>query len=184
MTRDEAMRLLESHVQADSLKKHCLATEAIMLELATKLNQDRELWGVVGLLHDLDFEYTRDNPTEHGRKTLELLSPHQLPSEALDAILRHNAEALELERETLFDYALTCSETITGLIVAAALVHPDRKIRSLNSKSVQKRMKSKEFARNVSREHIALCERMGMTLVEFIELSLKAMSSVSEQLGL
>jgi putative nucleotidyltransferase with HDIG domain len=184
MGSDEARKLLETHIRADNLKKHCVATEAIMRELAKKLGQDPELWGDIGLLHDLDFEYTRDNPHEHGRKTAELLSSHQFPPEAIDAILRHNAEALHLERVTVLDFALTCAETVTGLIVAAALVHPDKAIGSLSSKSVLKRMKSKDFARNVNREHVMLCERIGLPLAEFVELSIKAMSTVSEQLGL
>ncbi len=184
MTRDEALALLKTHIHADNLQNHCLATEAIMRQLAHRLNQDVELWGITGLLHDLDFEYTRDTPQAHGLKTVELLTPYQLPQEALNAILRHNAEALELERETDFDYALTCAETITGLLVAAALVHPDKQLRSVRVKSVRKRMKSKDFARNVNRDHILLCERIDIPLPDFIELSLTAMTSISDQLGL
>ena len=184
MTRDEALQLLGSHVKADNLRKHCLATEAIMLELAARLNQDRELWGTIGLLHDLDFEETRERPEVHGRKTVELLAPHGLPAEALNAVLRHNAEALGLERETVFDHALTCAETITGLLVAAALVHPDRQIKSLNPASVRKRMKSKDFARSVNRDHVALCERINIPLMDFIELSISAMASIGDELGL
>lgn len=184
MTRGEALALLESHVGADSLKRHCLATEAIMLALAQRLGQNGELWGIAGLLHDLDFEQTQDDPCRHGRQTVEILSSYPLPQEIIDAILRHNAESLDLERESILDYALTCAETITGLIAAAALVHPERRVRSLSSKSVLKRMKSKDFARNVNRQHILLCEKFGIPLVDFIELSLKAMASISEQLGL
>lgn len=184
MTRGEALALLESHVSADSLKRHCLATEAIMRELAQSMGQDGELWGIAGLLHDLDFEQTQDNPRRHGRRTVEILSSYPLPQEIIYAILRHNAESLDLERESILDYALTCAETITGLIAAAALVHPERKVQSLSSKSVLKRMKSKDFARNVNRQHILLCEKFGIPLVDFIELSLKAMASISEQLGL
>ncbi len=184
MTRTEALELLESHVQADNLRKHSLATEAIMRQLAEKLNQDGELWGNIGLLHDLDFEYTRETPDAHGRKSVEMLEPFAFPSEALDAVLRHNAEALDLRRETILDYALTCAETITGLIVAAALVHPDKRVGSLNPSSVRKRMKSKDFARNVNRDHVALCERIDIPLMDFIELSIKAMASISKELGL
>lgn len=155
-----------------------------MQELAAYLKQDRELWGNLGLLHDLDFEYTRDNPAAHGLKTVELLAPYGLPVEAMNAVLRHNAEALGLQRETVLDYALTCAETITGLIVAAALVHPDRKIRSLNPASVRKRMKSKDFARSVNRDHVNFCERINIPLMDFIALSIGAMASISDELGL
>jgi predicted hydrolase (HD superfamily) len=178
------MELLERHVQADSLRKHCLATEAIMVALARRFAEEELLWGIVGLLHDLDFDYTRNQPAAHGLKTVELLAPYHLPPEALLAILRHNAEALRLERATRLDYALTCAESITGLIVAAALVHPERRLRSVQAKSVLKRMKSKDFARNVNREHIALCERIDVPQQEFVRLSLEAMTAVSDSLGL
>lgn len=184
MTREEAIILLETHVQADTLRKHCYATEAIMRALARRLHQDDELWGQIGLLHDLDFESTRDNPATHGLKTIEILEPWGFPREACDAILRHNAEALQLQRETRLDFALTCAETITGLIVAAALVHPEKNLGSLTSRSVQKRMKSKDFARNVNRKHVMLCERIDIPLMDFIELSIEAMTSISGRLGL
>lgn len=184
MERDIALGMVETYVTTETLINHCLATEAVMRVLARRLDQDEELWGLVGLLHDLDFDFTRDNPQAHGIKTVELLADFNLPREALNAIMRHNAEALQMERVTPFDFALTCAETVTGLIVAAALVHPDKRIGSLSAKSVRKRMKSKDFARNVNRDHIALCERIGIPLDEFIELSLGAMESISDQLGL
>jgi putative nucleotidyltransferase with HDIG domain len=184
LTRDQALQLLESHVQADNLRKHCLATEAIMRALARRLDQDETLWGLVGLLHDLDFEYTRDNPASHALQTVQLLAPWSFPQEALDAILRHNAEALQLERKTALDYALTCAETITGLIVAAALVHPDRQLAGVQAKSVLKRMKSKDFARNVNRAHVTLCEHINLPLAEFVAVSLQAMATISAELGL
>ncbi len=184
MTREEALSVFESHIDSDVLRKHCLATEAVMRELAMRFQEDMELWGLVGLLHDLDFEATRDNPSGHGLQTAEILAPYGLPSMAVDAILRHNAEALNLQRTTRLDFALTCAETITGLIVAAALVHPDRRIESLSPQSVRKRMKSKDFARNVNREHVALCERIDIPLMDFIELSIRAMTAISAQLGL
>ena len=184
LTRDAALKLMESHVQESSLRKHCLATEAIMRALAVKMGRDEMGWGLAGLLHDLDFAYTRDDPAGHGPKTIELLAPYHLPREILDAILRHNAEALQLERQTPLDYALTCAETITGLIVAAALVHPSRRISSLQLQSVLKRMKSKDFARNVNRTQVALCEKLDIPLSDFVALSFQAMSTISDQLGL
>lgn len=184
ITREEAVELLERHVRTENLTKHCLATEAVMRALARRLERDEELWGLVGLLHDLDFDYTRDDPSAHGPETVRLLEDGGFPREALDAILRHNAEALNLRRETVLDNALTCAETVTGLIVAAALVHPDKRIGSLKVKSVRKRMKSKDFARNVNRDHIMLCEKLNVPLADFIDLSLRAMGSVAPSLGL
>ena len=184
MTREEALELLEKHVKTDNLRKHCLATEAIMRSLAERLGEDPDVWGVAGLLHDLDYEYTKDSPENHGKKTFELLKNSDLPQDALNAILRHNAEMLGLQRETLFDFALTAAETITGLIVAAVLVRPDKSIDGLKVKSIKKKMKSKDFARNVNREHILLCEKLDMDLSSFIELSINAMKEVREDLGL
>lgn len=184
MTRSEALALLESHVHTENLRRHSLATEAIMRELALRLGQDLELWGIAGLLHDLDFEQTHDQPARHGLETADILSKYQFPPEIINAIMRHNAESLDLERESVLDYALTCAETLTGLIVTAALVRPDKRIAGLAPGSVLKRMKSKDFARNVNREHIALCERIGMPLVDFIEAGINAMTSISGQLGL
>ncbi|SHE35498.1 HDIG domain-containing protein [Desulfacinum infernum DSM 9756] len=184
MTREDALNLLNQHIHADNLKKHCLATEAIMRELARHFGEDEEAWAVAGLLHDLDFEETRDDPASHGKRTLEILDGTDLSEEVRRAIARHNAEALGLARETRLDFALTCAETITGLIVAAALVHPDKKIASVKVKSIRKRMKSKDFARNVNRDHIALCEEMGLPLNDFIEMSLRAMTAIGDQLGL
>lgn len=184
MTYDDALDLLNKHLHSDTLKKHCLATQAIMRELARRFEEDEETWAIAGLLHDLDYELTKDTPAEHGRKTLELLDGTDLSPAVKDAIVRHNAEALGLERLTRLDYALTCAETITGLLVAAALVHPDKKIAAVQVKSVKKRMKSKDFARSVNRDHILLCEKIHVPLDDFIALSLKAMSSMAEELGL
>ena len=184
MTGEQAAALLDEHIQSDVLKKHCIATEAIMRALAERFGEDPGTWGIAGLLHDIDFEYTKDTPTEHGVKAMDLLAGSGLSEDVMQAIARHNAEMLNLERQTRLDFALTCAETITGLIVAAALVHPDKKIASLKTKSIRKRMKSKDFARAVSREHIALCEQIEIPLDDFIDLSLRAMESVHEQLGL
>lgn len=184
MTREEALRLMEQHVQSDVLRKHCIATEAIMRKLAEKLNGDPDIWGIAGLLHDLDYEYTKNTPTEHARKTYDILKDSGLTEDVLNAILRHNAEMLGLMRETTLDFALTAAETITGLIVAAALVHPDKSLAGLQAKSVHKRMKSKDFARNVNRYHIILCENFGMDVISFIELSLDAMRGIRKELGL
>jgi len=126
----------------------------------------------------------RTLPNNTAKKTLELLDGTDCPDGVKDAIVRHNAEALGLERVTRLDYALTCAETITGLLVAAALVHPEKKIAAVEVKSVKKRMKSKDFARSVNRDHIRLCERIDVPLDEFIALSLTAMAGIASELGL
>jgi len=184
MTRDEAVELLCEHVQADTLRKHCLAAEAILRALARRLGEDEEAWGVVGLVHDLDFERTADAPAEHTKITCDVLRGKGFPEEALHAIAEHNAEALGIPRESRLGIALACGESITGLIVATALVMPDKKLASVKAKSVLKRMKKKDFARAVSRETIAECERLGIPLHEFAQLCLDAMCGVADDLGL
>jgi len=183
MDRDEAWRLLTERVEADNLLKHSLASEAVMRGLARKLGHDEEMWGVTGLLHDLDYPETKDDPQRHGLYTVELLAG-RLPEAALTAIKRHNAEALGLTRETTLDLALTAAETITGLVVATTLVYPDKKLASVKPKSVTKRMKEKAFAANVNRDHIMLCEQFGLPLPEFAALAVESMRQISDQLGL
>jgi putative nucleotidyltransferase with HDIG domain len=184
MTRDEAYALLCQYVEADNLRKHCVATEAILRALARRLGKDEELWGITGLLHDLDFATTADLPAEHTKLTCQVLAEKGLPPEALRAIREHNAEALGIERASDFGIALACGETITGLIVATALVYPDKKLASVKPKSILKRMRKKDFARAVSREIIAECTRLDIPLEEFVTLSLEAMRGVADDLGL
>lgn len=184
MTRDEALQLLEEHLKADNLRKHCLAAEAIMRALAHHFGEDEERWGLAGLLHDLDFEETRDDPARHGLVAAELLKQKGFDDEFVEAVKAHNAEGLGLVRETRFQHALAAAETITGLIVATALVYPDKKLASVKTSSITKRMKKKDFARNVSREIIMECEEIGLTLQEFAEISLRAMQGIAGELGL
>ena len=184
ISREDALKLLKEHLKNDKLIAHCLATEAIMRALAIKFVKDEALWGISGLLHDLDYELTGEDSSAHGEETAKVLEEKGVSPAIIDAIRKHNAEGLGLERTTLFEHALTCAETITGLIVATALVYPDKKIASVKPTSVLKRMKTPHFARAVSRERIRECEKMGMELNEFVEISLNAMSEISEELGL
>jgi putative nucleotidyltransferase with HDIG domain len=184
MDRQQALALLESHMRADNLKKHCLATEAVMRALAERLDEPVELWGIAGLLHDLDYEETAENPSEHGLKTATILADSDLPAEVISAIKAHNAEVLGLARQSRLDFALTCAESITGMVIATALVYPDKRLKSVKPKSILKRMKQKDFARRVNREQIRLCEEIGVDLADFAELSLKAMQGISDKLGL
>ncbi|MBM4034715.1 MAG: HDIG domain-containing protein [Planctomycetes bacterium] len=184
MTRDEALALLHEHVRAENLRKHCLATEAIMGALARRLGEDEALWCAVGLVHDLDFEATASAPSEHTKLTCEVLAARGFPEAALQAVREHNAEALGIPRTSRLGIALACGETITGLVVATALVMPDKKLASVQAPSVLKRMKKKDFARNVSRETIAECEKLGIPLDDFVQLSLAAMQGIATDLGL
>ncbi len=184
MDREKALRLLQSHLKTDNLLKHCLASEAIMRDLAKELNEDVERWGIAGLLHDLDFEKTKDDPASHTLVSSGILKEHGIDDEIINSIKGHNAEALGINRESRLDFALAASETITGLIIATALIYPDKKLKSVKVKSVLKRMKEKAFAKNVNREIIKECENLGIALESFVEISIKAMQDISDDLGL
>jgi len=184
ITRDEAMNLLKEHLKNEKLIAHCAASEAVMRALAAKLGQDPELWGIAGLLHDLDYEITGEDSSLHGAETAKILEAKGLSPLLADVIRKHNAEGLGLERSTVFEHALTCAETVTGMIVATALVYPDKKIAGVKTSSVTKRMKTPHFARAVSRERIRECEKIGIPLDEFVSLSIEAMSKIAEELGL
>jgi putative nucleotidyltransferase with HDIG domain len=175
---------LKEHLKNEKLISHCLATEAIMRDLARKLGEDELLWGLAGLLHDLDYEETGEDSASHGAETARILEERGVLPLLSDVIKKHNAEGLGLERMTVFEHALTCAESITGLIVATALVYPDKKIASVKPKSITKRMKTPHFARAVSRERIMECEHAGIPLNEFVSLSLGAMSEIAEEIGL
>lgn len=184
MTRDEALELIKSKIKNQNLVKHMLASEAIIKALAQRLGQPEAEWGIVGLIHDLDFEETKDKPEKHSLITVDILKDKGFSEQQLQAIKAHNAENTGMERKTPLDYALTCAEQITGLIVACALVQPDKKLASVTSESILKKFKQKSFASNVSRNDIKLCEKLGLSLKEFVSLSLKAMQDISSDLEL
>jgi len=177
-------RNLEKWVTADNLCKHCQATRAIMGKLAERLGENKIVWGWAGLLPALDFKETKDTPAEHGLVPARLLAEPGVSEAVISVIKAHNAEALGVPRVSALDYALSCGETITGMIVAAALVRPDKKLTGAEPKSIRKRMKEKVFARKVNRETIMLCEHPGLSLDEFISLSLEAMKESGDLLGL
>ena len=184
ITRDEALQLMKAYLKTDTLQKHSLATEIIMRKIAQRKGEHEDLWGIAGLLHDLDFEETKDDMPQHTLKTEAILEEKGVSKEIIEAIKGHNAENLGYQREKLIDHALTCAECITGMVIATALVYPDKKLASVKPQSILKRMKQKEFARNVNREYIRECEKIGIPLEDFTELSLNAMREISDELGL
>ncbi len=184
ITRENALLLLREHLKNEKLVAHCIASEAIMRALAVKFEKDQDLWGITGLLHDLDYEITGEDSASHGAVSAKMLEEKGVSSEIADVIKKHNAEGLGLVRSTIFEHALTCAESITGLVVATALVYPDKKISSVKVSSVTKRMKTPHFARAVSRERIMECEKIDIPLEEFVSISIKAMSEIADELGL
>ena len=184
MTRDEAVGLLTTHVKNERMLNHCYAAEAVMRALARRLGEDEEKWAMAGLLHDLDIETVGGDLSLHGREAERMLKEKGLDPEIIEAIVMHNEAVSRRKRSTRFEHALAAGETITGLIVAAALVHPDKSLASVKAKSIIKRMKEKAFAASVSRENIVECEEIGIPLAEFVEISLGAMTGISDRLGL
>jgi putative nucleotidyltransferase with HDIG domain len=184
MTRDNAIELLNKYIQNDRMKNHCYASEAVLRALANKLGKDPDQWGLAGLLHDIDVEITDADPRRHALEAIPILEEAGMDADSIEAIKLHNEEASGIPRTKEFHYALAAGETITGLIVATTLVYPDKKLSSVKSKSVVKRMKQKAFAASVNRDTIRECEKIGIPLAEFAELSVDAMREISEELGL
>jgi putative nucleotidyltransferase with HDIG domain len=184
MTRERAMELVAANLPNANLVKHCLASEAIMRTLAPRFGGDADAWGLAGLLHDLDYEETKAEMTRHGEVTAAKLAAEDLPAQVVEAIKEHNAENLGLPGRSTFGTALTAAETVTGLIVAAALVLPEKRIAAVRPETVVNRMKEKGFARSVNRDHIRMCETIGIPLEEFLGISLCAMTAIAGELGL
>jgi len=182
-SREETISLLKRYIQNDKMIAHCIASEAVMIALAEKLGEDKCKWGTAGLLHDLDVEITEADMKIHGLKSAEILESENYDPEIIDAIKMHNEEAAGILRSTKFHHALAAGETITGMIFATALVYPDKKLSSVKPKSITKRMKEKAFAASVKRENIMECEKLGLSLDEFAEISLSAMQKISDEIG-
>lgn len=183
MTRDEALKILKENIKNENLIKHCLASEAVMRAIAKQMGMESQAdeFAMAGLLHDVDFEKVPHN--KHGKEASKILSGKIFNQRILHAIESHNPMT-GVKSEGFLDHALICGETITGLIVATALVMPDKKIASVTVESLKKKFNSKSFAANVPRDSIRQCEKIGIKLDKFLEISLEAMQSTHEQLGL
>jgi len=183
MTREEALNSIKANVENGNLVKHMLATEAIMQALARRLGEDEEEWGLTGLLHDIDMELTGEDMNVHSKLGADLAKELGASEAVAHAILCHNPTH-GIPRETRLDKALFCVDPLTGLIIAAVLVRPDKKLAGLEAKSVRKRFKEKSFAAGANREQISLCSEIGLELDEFIELGVEAMKGIAANLGL
>jgi putative nucleotidyltransferase with HDIG domain len=176
--------LLRDHITADNLRKHCLATEAVMRALAPRFDADADLWGMAGLLHDLDYDETKDDMGRHGEVTAGILRDEGFPEEMIEAIRSHNADNLGIERTSPFGVALAAAESSTGLVSAMALILPSKKIADVKTKSVVKRMKEKSFARNVDRADIERAEEIGLSVRDFLDIAVTAMKGIADDLSL
>jgi putative nucleotidyltransferase with HDIG domain len=183
MERNEALNLVKENVSNKNLVKHMLAVEAIMRGLAERLGKDSEEWGLIGLLHDIDFDRTKDDPKNHAVVAAEMLKG-KIDDEKIRVIKSHNYENTGFQPEKNIDYALIAADAVSGLVIAAALVIPSKKLVDVKAESIGKRYKEKDFARNCSRENMLFCEKLEITKEEFFEISLKALQGISTELGL
>lgn len=183
MTKEEAVELMKSRLANENLRKHVLAVEAVMRGLARRLGEDEDLWGLAGILHDIDYEETKGDPQRHSAVGAQLLREMGLEEEVVQAVRAHNPRHGD-PRETPMAKALYSADPLTGLIVAAALVHPDKKLSAIDPQFVMKRFGEKAFARGANREAIRSCSELGLGLEEFIEIGLSSMRGISGVLGL
>jgi putative nucleotidyltransferase with HDIG domain len=182
-TRDEAFSLLKQYNKNEGLIKHALAVEAVMRYCARKRGEDEEKWGVIGLVHDLDYEQF---PQQHCRKTEEILTSHNWPAEYIRAILSHGyGLCTDVEPKSEMEKVLYAVDELVGLVTATALVRPSKSVMDMETKSVKKKWKEKSFAAGVNRDVIEKGAAMlGVELTSLIEDVIRGMRDVADQIGL
>ncbi len=184
MDRKEALKLLESKVKTINLIKHSLAVEAAMKELTQHFTEDERKWALTGLLHDIDYEETKDKPEDHSLVAAQFLKDQGIDEDITEAIKTHN-ERHGLGPQSKMAKSLFCVDPLTGLIVAATLVLPSKKIQDLTVENVLNRFKEKGFAKGAKREIIEQCEPLlSLSLKEFCSLVLRGMQKIDKELGL
>lgn len=183
MMREAALEAVRKQVKNENLVKHMLAVEAIMRALARRFGENEDEWGLAGLLHDIDVELTEGDLSVHSKPGAEMAKALGASDAICHAILVHNVAHGE-PCVSLMDKALFCSDPLTGLITAAALVRPDKKLSGVELKSLRKRFKEERFAAGANRAQIAQCREIGLELDDFMALGLDAMKGISQELGL
>jgi len=183
LTHKEAFELVRKYIKTENLIKHSFAVEAILRAVAQKLHEDEELWALTGLLHDLDYDFTKDEPEKHAQITIKLLAD-LLPEEAITAIKAHNYQHTAQLPQSYLDKSLIAADAVSGLIIAAALVMPSKKLADVTITTLMNKFKDKSFAAGCNRKRIELCEDTELSLEEFLELSLNALKGISEKLEL
>lgn len=183
ITRGQAMEILKQYVKEESLLRHCVTVEAVMRHFAPLYGGDSERWGVIGLLHDVDFELY---PEEHCKRARELLCAHGVPEDVIRAVESHGYGLVcDVEPRTDAEKVLYAIDELTGLISATARMHPSRSVLDLEVNSVKKKWKQKGFAAAVSRDVIAQgAERLGMPLDELIAQTIAGMQAAADEIGL
>jgi putative nucleotidyltransferase with HDIG domain len=182
-TREEAYKLLTKYNKNEGLIKHALAVEGVMRYFARKRGEDEEKWGVIGLVHDLDYEQF---PDEHCRKTEEILKENSWPPEYIRAVVSHGwGICSDVEPQTELEKILYAVDELTGLVVTTALVRPSKSVMDLKAKSVKKKWKDKRFAAGVDRSIIEKKTKMlGVELTDLITDTIMGMREVAEEIGL
>jgi len=191
--RSQAYELLISKLHNQNLVRHCLSVEAVMKSLARHFQADEAKWGIVGLLHDGDYEISKDHPAEHTLLMAQWLRDlGETDPEIHSAILSHNYAHLPADRQAQahsptnkLEWSLYCCDELTGLIVACALVQPTKKLADVSVESVLKKWDSKSFAAGVHRDQIIICEeKLGLKLSDFINIALTSMQGIASEIGL
>jgi putative nucleotidyltransferase with HDIG domain len=182
MRRDEALEIVKKNISNQNLVKHMLAVEAIMRGIAEAKGYDSEKYALAGLCHDIDFEKTKEDLLKHGLVSAEMLEG-KADEETLNCIRRHN-ELTGNKPITEFDKALIAADAVSGLVISAALMMPSKKAAEVKVETLQSKFKKKDFARNVKRENILLCEQIGFSLEDFLALSLCALQKIANELNL
>jgi putative nucleotidyltransferase with HDIG domain len=181
MNREEALSLVKQHLKNKNLVKHSLAVEACMRAMAEKFGGDVDKWGLAGLLHDLDYEITERSPELHTTETVKVLEEHGIEPDIIHTVKAH---AAMVPCESKMDYSIFSIDPLTGLIIAATLMHPTKKLNDVDLGFVKRRYKEKSFARGAKREEIEQITNIGMDLDEFISVCLGAMQGIHKELGL
>lgn len=182
-SREDALKLLKEHTRTDNLLKHAYAVEAVMRYMASKAGEDEEMWGVIGLVHDLDYE---EFPEQHCTKTREILEQHGWPEEYIRAVVSHGwGQCSDVKPESLLEKTLYAVDELTGLVAASALVRPSRSVLDLTTKSVMKKWKSPAFAAGVDRSVVTRgAEMLGVEVTSLVEDTIMGMREAAEELGL
>lgn len=187
MTRDTALELVKSWTPNQNLVKHMLAVEAEMRFLARHFGENEDLWGLAGLLHDLDYEKLKDTPKEHPSLVFDVLKEHNADPEVAQAIAAHawGWQETAPEPASNMDWSLYCADDLSGMIIACALVKPDKNLSSVTVESIKNKWKDKGFAKGVHRDSIELCAtKLGIPLDKFLSICLSAVQSIAPELGL
>ncbi len=179
--RATALSLMESRIKNKNLRKHILAVEAAMVKLAEHFGEDTNVWGLTGLLHDLDYAVTLKKPEKHSFTTEQWLKEYNLPDEMIYAIRCHPGHA---PCQSKMDWALFCSDPTSGFIVACALMHPSKKLENVDAEFMLRRFKEKRFAAGASREGVSSCSNLGLELEEYLMMMKDAMLTIVDKLEL